>query len=559
MTDPVSHLKKWETPGLVLTPGSTDVLGEKPKNSTSDEGKCLPIIDLGVEFEDLKKALDETSLDTATVVKSHAKKVYSSVDIVNSLLMVEGVDANATVHSELSDNDMSDFDEGYEAIPRRPMTIEEKEEVETQMKAASYHQDSDDVVLSHTWSFWIDKNVKKGVSEESFMDSLHQLGTFTTSHEFASLMLKYSDELINIHNQSEKCNIRLFKEGILPTREDPVNKTGGQYVVFLPKDRSEVKRLWLDFMISCIGDNLQLRGSINGLVLAMKKRGDTVAVWIDRGCHPSFYTEQKNNITMATNMDSSTRIKYNNHFMHSRQNSNSSQLGLNGGGSKGSSPFNSPQPRRKSYENNLGGIPVPVRSSSPMTFRQTSFEPASRADKNGQGFANGLRSPQPSRTSRQTSYDPDRRGLKNTTHSPQARTTDFKRNTSYDPDGARRFSDKSPIRFSESHGNRSPSAYRPPSAKNSIDDGRAFKFENTSGPPSSQGTGSRSPRVARQPSSEPPRNKLSSDWRSPNTKRGSTTGFQAMSPNPSPRGSFDETFKQRPKCNSQSAKLDPGK
>jgi hypothetical protein len=47
------------------------------------------------------------------------------------------------------------------------------------------------------------------VSEESFLDSLHKLGTFKTSHKFSELLLTYADELINIHQHSEKCNIRV--------------------------------------------------------------------------------------------------------------------------------------------------------------------------------------------------------------------------------------------------------------------------------------------------------------------------------------------------------------
>ncbi|KNC83900.1 hypothetical protein SARC_03859 [Sphaeroforma arctica JP610] len=489
----------------------------------------------GVEFEDLKKALDETSVSTENVVKNHVKKIYNSADIVNSLLNVEGIDPNAVVHSELSDNDVSENEDAGEPIQRRPMTVEEKEEVEDQMKAASYHRDADDVVLAHAWSFWIDKNVKKGVSEESFMDSLHLLGTFNTSHGFAELMLQYSDELINIHNQSEKCNIRLFKEGILPTREDPVNKTGGQYVVFLPKDRSEVKRLWLDFMISCIGGNLSLRGSINGLVLAMKKRGDTVAVWIDRGCHPSFYTEQKNNITTATSMDEHTRIKYNNHFMHSRQNSNQPTSRQNSNqGSRNVSPFASPRTRRKSCENNLNFSPLPNRGSSPMTFRQASYEPDSRAGgpRNANAFRSspslgpnnngGFRSPQPQRTSRQPSYNSEDPG---NTRSPQPRnSSDFRRNTSFDPEGNLRRNDRY---ASESNMNRI-GAYRPPGSSN--DRGRDMEAKSV-GSLAPNG-GARSPNVVRQPSNELQQRKsdASTSWRSPRAaQKKSSLEFEAMS------------------------------
>jgi hypothetical protein len=48
--------------------------------------------------------------------------------------------------------------------------------------------------------------------------------------------------------------------------------------VFLPRDRLEVKRLWLDAMISVISERMQLKGEVTGVVLALKKYALCLAV-----------------------------------------------------------------------------------------------------------------------------------------------------------------------------------------------------------------------------------------------------------------------------------------
>jgi len=132
--------------------------------------------------------------------------------------------------------------------------------------------------LQNRWTWWYDNPGKK-TSQSSWGEYLKPIMSFDTVEDFWRL---YN----NIYPPSQLVSgsdYHLFKEGIEPKWEDPLNEKGGKWVVTLPnKNRKETSdKMWLYLVLACIGEGFALNANdeICGCVISIRKTQDKIALW----------------------------------------------------------------------------------------------------------------------------------------------------------------------------------------------------------------------------------------------------------------------------------------
>jgi len=136
--------------------------------------------------------------------------------------------------------------------------------------------------LMFSWVLW---ELKPG-NKSQWNESLQQVATFDSVEEFWM-----------VHNNALPSSqlplgsdYYLFREGIKPSWEDPMNERGGRWQAILPnkqllhrdKASSNLDKCWLELMMSVIGgqyggvDNLNLCG----VAAHVRRNQDKVALWI---------------------------------------------------------------------------------------------------------------------------------------------------------------------------------------------------------------------------------------------------------------------------------------
>ncbi|THG03528.1 hypothetical protein TEA_009754 [Camellia sinensis var. sinensis] len=72
-------------------------------------------------------------------------------------------------------------------------------------------------------------------------------------------------------------DLHLFKEGIRPLWEDSANCNGGKWIIRFKKAVSG--RFWEDLVLALVGDQLDYRDNICGVVLSIRFNEDILSVW----------------------------------------------------------------------------------------------------------------------------------------------------------------------------------------------------------------------------------------------------------------------------------------
>jgi len=111
-------------------------------------------------------------------------------------------------------------------------------------------------------------------------DNLKQCGTFNTVERFWSIFnnLKPASKL------SLNSNYHVFRKGVEPMWEDPVNIDGGKFVFTVPKKDTRNGRCdecWMLTVIAILGETLDLDGNqVCGAVVSIRKAQDRIALWL---------------------------------------------------------------------------------------------------------------------------------------------------------------------------------------------------------------------------------------------------------------------------------------
>jgi len=128
--------------------------------------------------------------------------------------------------------------------------------------------------LQHKWKLWYDHPGKK-TSQQSWGEHLRLIYAFDTVEDFWRLW----NNIMPCSKLAPGSNYSLFKDGIEPKWEDPVNKYGGKWVVQFPsKQRDKLHQYWLYIVLALIGETFQADDDVCGVVVSIRK-ADKIAVW----------------------------------------------------------------------------------------------------------------------------------------------------------------------------------------------------------------------------------------------------------------------------------------
>jgi len=132
--------------------------------------------------------------------------------------------------------------------------------------------------LQHTWNWWFDnpgKNWKH--AQQTWGDHLKKIYSFSTVEDFWCLWnnIKAAAEL------PSGSNYHVFREGIEPKWEDPINKQGGKWVITLKNSQrdNQLNQLWMWAVLGCIGNSFEDEDEICGVVVSIRKGNDKISLW----------------------------------------------------------------------------------------------------------------------------------------------------------------------------------------------------------------------------------------------------------------------------------------
>ncbi len=133
--------------------------------------------------------------------------------------------------------------------------------------------------LENTWVLWFLQ--AGGNTPGKWEDNLKVVHRFSTVEDFWSLFnhIKPASQLV------KGCDYCLFKDGIIPKWEDDKNKSGGRWVLQIPKMlKDEVDKYWLETLLCLIGEAFddEAGSLVNGCLVSVRPRGDRVSIWVSR-------------------------------------------------------------------------------------------------------------------------------------------------------------------------------------------------------------------------------------------------------------------------------------
>ena len=130
--------------------------------------------------------------------------------------------------------------------------------------------------LEDVWTFWylrFEKNF-------SWDHSQIEIGDCHTAEYFWGIF----DKLLPLTEAHHGCNYSLFKKGIRPIWEDPMNRHGGRFVFTITKEKRAYKemadRMWLEFAMAVVGNILpDVSDQICGIIGGNRNNAIKIAVW----------------------------------------------------------------------------------------------------------------------------------------------------------------------------------------------------------------------------------------------------------------------------------------
>merc|ERR1711920_184655 len=115
-------------------------------------------------------------------------------------------------------------------------------------------------------------------STKNWDEKLRKIATFSTIEHFWSVHL-HTDKPSQINNGND---LYVFKEGIQPQWEDPMNENGGRWLMNIPTG-DVVDKYWEELLIllmSSYWDTDEEAKQICGAVFQSRSRGHKLAVWL---------------------------------------------------------------------------------------------------------------------------------------------------------------------------------------------------------------------------------------------------------------------------------------
>lgn len=195
--------------------------------------------------------------------------------------------------SIINDNNNGDYEQNLKENKQKSLKIQQDgdnpdvDQIENQMKVGMEKIRLNYIIpikdgehrLHNSWTFWYLKFGPNFDWEHSQID----VATFSTVESFWGVF----DRVIPLTETHHGCNYSLFKYGIRPIWEDPLNRNGGRFVFTINKDMSgeyknHAMELWTEFCMLIVGyQNSMICERICGLVGGNRNNQIKIAIWID--------------------------------------------------------------------------------------------------------------------------------------------------------------------------------------------------------------------------------------------------------------------------------------
>jgi len=178
------------------------------------------------------------------------------------------------------------------------------------------------IPLENEWSIFFDVRQKRGCDFNRYENCCTKIGTFNSVQTFWQYWNNFMDVTF-----PDDSNIRLFKNNIKPMWEDPANIRGGQISLWSPK--KDTPRLWLDLVLSVIGEQFEHGYSLCGVVLSTRPQKDRITVWVHSNHSKTLVEQMTEQLKVLLNLNNKVEVKYEPHqnnikpgsFKHSKSTS----------------------------------------------------------------------------------------------------------------------------------------------------------------------------------------------------------------------------------------------
>ncbi|KAG5438791.1 hypothetical protein PCANB_002511 [Pneumocystis canis] len=179
--------------------------------------------------------------------------------------------------------------------------------IQNHKKKLNTHIQSPIHILKYSFTFWY-MNRSFGNKIKDYESSLRKIITFSSVEEFWSIYayLKRPDMLPVISD------FHLFKEGIKPIFEDPINQNGGKWTIRLRK--GVAVRYWEQLVMAIVGDQFcNIGDELCGAVLSIRSSEDLISVWNKSSDNGRVNLKIRDLIKQVLNLPSDTVLEYKGH------------------------------------------------------------------------------------------------------------------------------------------------------------------------------------------------------------------------------------------------------
>jgi translation initiation factor 4E len=143
-------------------------------------------------------------------------------------------------------------------------------------------------ILTNTWSLWAHMPTDSDWSPQSYI----KIYTFNTIEEIICI----NETLASTEVLIKCCMLFLMKDGIKPTWEDPLNRSGGCFSYKV--SNKSVYEVWKELSYVVVGNTISTKASfvagVTGITISPKKNFCIIKIWMTNCVHqnPAIITSE---------------------------------------------------------------------------------------------------------------------------------------------------------------------------------------------------------------------------------------------------------------------------
>jgi translation initiation factor 4E len=163
---------------------------------------------------------------------------------------------------------------------------------------------------------------KSSVQANNYENNINSIGSFSDSDEFWTI---YS-HLRRPNVLPVNSDVQLFRDGVKPVWEDPINASGGKWIIRLKKGL--INRLWEHLVLALITGELDTTATATengfeacGVVVSIRYQEDILSVWSRTAMDENVKKTLKDAIKKALNLPMNLAMEYKAHDTSMKDNS----------------------------------------------------------------------------------------------------------------------------------------------------------------------------------------------------------------------------------------------